>query len=166
MTSFLVGSGQAQNISVAASSLAGNFPLLKCEPPSVRKTDNSKRIQRFYSNALALKLTPEQLQWFSTDVHAWPNERRKAFFRRNAAVHVTQVLEDAIELRKAKPERVQGSSALAQFVAGEPLNDALAEALTAVVIENGPSKCFEKHSASDIEMYYEFLFSELMELDA
>jgi hypothetical protein len=159
-SSCLIGSGQAQNISVAASSLAGHFPVLTCLPPRVASTESRRLLRKAHTRRLYNGVRKDTLAKFDTDVHSWPNSPRHAFLERAARSHAAQVLSDAVALREQTLSGVlldqdlpQDNTPLAAFARGESLTAEVLEGLTQLVIEQGPSRYFPRHAPADVSHY-------------
>lgn len=157
---FLVGSGQAQNISVAASSVAGNFPVLHCLPPRIHGGDLQRLIRQAFTGSLARKLDKDQQDKFFVSIHAWPNEARKKFLKYAAARHAALVLEAALELREAVLDEIVQAAALpdrddplTRFARGEPAEGELATLLVPVVFNALDQEKKELHTPADWSYY-------------
>lgn len=171
--SFLVGSGQAQNISVAATSVAGHFPLLVCEPPRIVSGEADVLVRRLHAKALADKVPKSVLNKFDTEIHPWPNAKRHLFMERAAKKHVSLVLDSAVALRDlieagevALGALPDSDAPLVAFVTGRALTEADQQSLVALVIEQGPGTVLPRHTAADLTFYYEALKRAIVALEA
>lgn len=171
--SFLVGSGQAQNISVAATSVAGHFPMLVCEPPRIVSGEADILLRRLHANVLADKLPKSALDKFDTEIHMWPNAKRHVFMARAAKKHVSLVLASAVALRDliaagdvALDSLPDSEAPLVAFVAGRALTEADHKALVALVIEHGPGAVLPRHTVADLTFYYDALQQAIAALEA
>lgn len=162
--SFMVGSGQAQNISVAASSVAGNLPLLRCAPPRVVHTKARANVARAYARQLAGEIPPEEQDRFFVDVNQWPNQARLHFLQKAARRHAAQVFSPAWELRDAlatnelSPDDLpESETALMQFARGALVTEDLAAALLPVVLNALDDERKNIHTASTWSHYHDLV---------
>lgn len=114
-TSYSVGSGQAQNISVAATHSGGAIPLLVCAPPWTKQDDSKKLMWRASARGGAGLVNKASADLISTLVDSavaiaqWPNEKRKLKLRSMARKHVSSMLASVLFLREQigeDPEKV------------------------------------------------------------
>lgn len=103
-TSFSVGSGQAQNISVAATHTSGSIGLLKCAPPSLRQDEKTLMLRKAGAKkglALINKIPDEfteTIRSSASSIAAWPNLNRKIKIRALASKHVALALAPMLQL--------------------------------------------------------------------
>lgn len=160
--SFMVGSGQAQNISVAASSVAGNLPLLQCTPPRILGSKLRNTVAQMYARKLAGELEEKVQSRFFVDINEWPNQARYKFLQKAARRHVALVFSPAWELRDAlaqgelaSEELPADESPLARFARGEAVTAELAEALLPVVLNALDDERKGIHTAASWAYYHE-----------
>lgn len=172
MSSFRVGSGKAQNISVAASNLAGHLPILTCVPPLVPHSGAKRLLARLHADQLMDPVPFTVLQRFDKDIHAVPNAPRRKILVNAARVHAATALSSAIELREAIAAEALGraklpstDSALTKFVTSVPLTAADRVELRNLVLSQGPGAKAARHSNEDLDIYFNALLVEIENLE-
>lgn len=160
--SFMVGSGQAQNISVAASSVAGNLPLLRCTPPRIVHTKIQKSVALAYVRQLTGEIPQEAQDRFFVDLNQWPNQSRYRFLQKAARRHVALVFSPAWELRDAiavgelaTDELPESETALMQFARGAHVTPELAQALLPVVLDALENERKSVHTSTSWAYYHD-----------
>ncbi len=159
-----VGSGQAQNISIFASSSSGFLSLWNCVPPNP-PSSREKTIQRqCFRKSLVLtggRRAPKRDEAFEKEIWARPNDQRTRFlaaFARRHAEAALSLLQEARDLFVENDEDWESAvSALAEaeqaFVRAEPLSDAEMRDLVEVVFKVLPLESLAKHTPSDRDEY-------------
>jgi hypothetical protein len=168
MSSYAVGSGQAQNISVAATSTSGHIRMLLCLPPQIRSTSASRLLRLAIGERLLVRLKKSDLASFQKDITALPNSAKNNFFRAHATVHAGVVLSRVLTLR----DEIQADTSLVAKIPAElssalkavllanpltPLAKEIVDELVKCVLEAGAASVLTKHAEADVELYVKHL---------
>lgn len=172
LSSFQVGSGNAQNISEFAVGTSGHLPLLPCEPPRTAADPAQSLVRKAHARALLTEVPGFELAKFGRTIHDWPNLRREQFLRKYANLHVLSVLDRAIELReRVLAKQVDAAllpgdrDAVLCYARGESLTDGMAKELSQAVINSGPSTKFSSFSPGDTALYQELVRLAILALE-
>jgi hypothetical protein len=168
-STYLVMSGQPQNVSMAATAFSGNLPVLMCVPPLIVATRQRSLERSAYAGALLHDVPPDALKKFDKNIHLQSNAKRGKFLSAHAYQHVICVLQDVIELREAPASTKEfladvPSSPVIQFARGDSLTPEIVDDLTAKVVAKGPSRVFETFSPGDIAGYLAAVRQHIQEL--
>lgn len=163
-SSYAVGSGQAQNISVAATSTSGHIGVLLCVPPEIRYTRANRLLRFAVGSRLVVKLRGKALASFDRDVSPLPNRRKSEFFKKHATAHVLIAMERVLALQKAIRENArlrdslpaslsEGLKAVVLREATERLSSEVVQQLVVLILEYGVAPILVKHTGNDRETY-------------
>lgn len=163
-SSYAVGSGQAQNISVAATSTSGHIGMLICVPPEIRYTRANKLLRLAVGNRLVVKLKGKALASFDRDISPLPNRRKSEFFKKHATAHVLIAMErvrtlqialrENARLRESVPESLSDElKAVVLREADERLSSEVVQRLVVLILESGVAPVLVKHTPNDRATY-------------
>lgn len=167
-----VGSGQAQNVSIFASSTSGFLTLLQCTPPRVRVARVATLKQRCWRRSLVATAKYKSNRRdtdFEQDISHRPNAQRERFLRAFAVKHAVQALAQLNEVRDAYDEACEEwVLAVARldveeraFVKNERLLAVHVAALFEKVLRCLPRESVETHTPQDRELYRALVEKEL-----
>ncbi len=170
MTGFKVGGTQPQNASMAASSMAGRFPLLCCVPPAVRIRPNDALIRKGLTSgkdgptALLNSVLKADLGSFGTNISRLSNRSAARFLQKHAFRHAAMTFEHVLELRQmastgllSERELSRGDSVLARAARGEPLDASDLAELGRLATSGAVGEALAAYSEAHSKAYYQHL---------
>lgn len=170
MTGFKVGGTQPQNVSLAASSMAGRFPLLCCVPPAIRIRPNDALIRKGLTSgkdgpaALLNSVQKADLGSFGTDISRLSNRSKTRFLQKHSFRHAAMTFEYVLEIRQlastgllSERELPRGGTVLARAARGEPLDTSDLAELVRLATSGTIGEALAAYPEAHSKAYYQHL---------
>lgn len=169
-----VGSGQAQNISIFASSTSGFLSMLMCEPPMIYQSSQDRLIKMCWRKSLiaAFKTKSTSLDKdMEKEIWMRPNDQRERFLKAFATKHVSSALFVLNEARdifdENNPEWVEASQRLSgdemSYLTGKPISEEDLTSLFEKVLQRVPLDSLKYHHKEDHALYLKLVKSAIQQ---